>query len=288
MVTSEREREFYDAQYAQFLSLPDHALRLDRRVLEGNLENPAHPFYERRWLYRASMRAIEAEPLAGKQVLDYGCGPADFGTWMATEGAAVTLLDLSPAAIEVGLKRARASGVNVRGVAADASRLDMLGDAEFDLVFACAALHHTLKYPGAVEELARIMKPGARLVLCETWGGNPLLNRARKLHAAVIGESEEQGEDIILSRKVLRALDPYFGEVRVETRNLLAMGKRLLRGQFEKRWARSAVRGLERMDDVLLALAPVLKNWCGEAVISARRKQAAPSLATERIRRGGS
>lgn len=272
MVTSDREREFYDAQYAQFLALPDHALRLDRKVLEGNLENPSHPFYERRWLYRTSMRALEAEPLAGKQVLDYGCGPADFGIWMATEGARVTLLDLSPAAIEVGLKRAQASGVTVRGVAADASCLSMLGDAEFDLVFASAALHHTLKYPGAVEELARIMKPGARLVLCETWGGNPLLNTARKLHAALIREAAEQGEDIILSQAELRALDPYFFEVRVETRNLLAMGKRLLRGRFERRWARALVRTLERMDGALLALAPPLRNWCGEAVITARRK----------------
>ncbi len=271
-VTSDRERAFYDERYAQFLALPDHALRLDRRVLENNLENPAHPFYERRGLYRASMRALEAEPLAGKEVLDYGCGPADFGIWMATEGASVTLLDLSPAAIEVGLRRAQASGVMVRGVAADASCLRMLDDAQFDLVFACAALHHTLKYPGAVEELARIMKPGARLVLCETWGGNPLLNGARRLHAALRGEAEEQGEDIILSRKILRALDPFFGEVRVETRNLLAMGKRLLRGRFEKAWARAVARGLEGVDRVVLGMAPFLRNWCGEAVVTARRK----------------
>ena len=272
MVTSDREREFYDSRYTQFLALPDHALRLDRRVLEGNLKNPAHPFYERRGLYGASMRALEAEPLAGKAALDYGCGPADFGIWMATEGALVTLLDLSPAAIEVGLRRAEASGVRVRGVAADASSLQMFGDAEFDLVFACAALHHTLKYPGAVEELARIMKPGARLVLCETWGGNPLLNAARKLHAAAIGEAEEQGEDIIMSRKVLRALDPYFGDLRIEARNLLAMSKRLLRGRFEKALARGVVRVLERVDDVVLTVLPFLRNWCGEAVITARRK----------------
>jgi ubiquinone/menaquinone biosynthesis C-methylase UbiE len=272
VVTSDREREFYDGRYTPFLAVPDHALRLDRRVLEGNLDNPAHPFYERRWLYRTSMRALEAEPLAGRQVLDYGCGPADFGIWMATEGADVTLMDLSPAAIELGLRRAQASGVCVRGVAADASCLSMLGDGEFDMVFACAALHHTLKYAGAVEELARIMKPGARLVLCETWGGNPLLNTARKLHAALIGEAEEQGEEIIMSRKELRALDPYFGEVRVESRNLLAMGKRLLRGRFEKAWARAVVRGLERVDGALLAVAPPLRNWCGEAVITGRRK----------------
>jgi ubiquinone/menaquinone biosynthesis C-methylase UbiE len=92
-------------------------------------------------------RVLESEPLRGKRVLDYGCGPADFGLWMATEGASVTLLDISAAAIELGLKRAAASGVTVRGIAADAASLDILRDAEFDLVFACASLHHTMKYP---------------------------------------------------------------------------------------------------------------------------------------------
>jgi SAM-dependent methyltransferase len=246
-------------------------LRLDRRVLQGNLDNPAQPFYERRWLYRASMRALEAEPLPGLSVLDYGCGPADFGIWMATEGARVTLLDLSPAAIELGLKRARASGTTVRGIAADASHLPMLASREFDLVFACAALHHTLKYPGALEELARVMKPDARLVLCETWGGNPLLNVARKLKAAAAGEAEEQGEGIIFSRAHLRLLEPFFDRIEVETRNLLAMGKRLFRGRFESATARACVRVLERMDDGLLSIAPALHNWCGEAVITARR-----------------
>ncbi len=273
MITSDQERRFYDAQYSRFSALPDHALRIDRRVLTGNIENPAHPFYERRRLYRAAMQALEAEPVAGKKMLDYGCGPADFGLWLATEGAQVTLLDLSPAAIELGLKRARSSGVEVRGIAADASRLDMLGNGEFDLVFACAALHHTLKYPGALEELARIMKPGARLVLCETWGGNPLLGAARRLRARLAGEAEEQGEEIILSRRELQELDPLFDQLRTEPQNLLAMGKRCLRGRFESAWARGIVRTLEAMDSLLLTFAPPLRNWCGEAIITARRRE---------------
>jgi len=272
VITSDSEREFYDGRYAQFLRLPDHALRVDRTVLEASLANPAKPFYERRRLYRAAMRALEAEPLRGIKILDYGCGPADFGLWLATEGADVTLLDLSPAAIELALRRAHASAVAVRGIAADASRLIMLGDGEFDLVFACAALHHTLKYPGALEELARIMRPGARLVLAETWGGNPLLNAARKLRARVSGEAQEQGEGIIFSRRELRALDPYFEELRVDPMNLLAMGKRVLRGRFERSWARIAVHSLELIDGALLALAPPLRNWCGEAVVTGRRR----------------
>ncbi len=272
VITADRERDFYDRQYAQFLALPDHALRIDRTVLESNIEKPSNPFYERRLLYRATMRALESKPLRGKRVLDYGCGPADFGLWMATEGADVTLLDLSPAAIEVALQRAKASAVVVRGISADASELGMLEDAGFDLVFACAALHHTMKYPGAVEELARIMKPGARLVLCETWGGNPLLNASRKLRAFLAREEEEQGEDIILSRNELKALDPFFMDVRVDAMNLLAMGKRLLRGRFERAWARQTCAVLESIDSALLSIVPSLHNWCGEAVITGTRR----------------
>jgi ubiquinone/menaquinone biosynthesis C-methylase UbiE len=275
VIASSAERDFYDGHYAQFLKLPDHALRVDRKTLEAGFEDPAQPFYERRLLYRAAMRALEAEPLRGRRILDYGCGPADFGLWLAAEGAQVTLLDLSPAAIELALRRAHASTVAVRGIAADASRLDMFADGEFDLVFACAALHHTLKYPGALEELARIMRPGARLVLAETWGGNPLLNAARKLRARMAGEAEEQGEGIVFSRHELRELAPFFDDLRAEPVNLLAMAKRALRGRFDRPWAQLAMRTLESTDRVLLAVAPALGNWCGEAVVTGRRRASA-------------
>ena len=85
MIAASAERDFYDGHYAQFLKLPDHALRVDRKTLEAGFENPAQPFYERRLLYRAAMRALEAEPLRGRRILDYGCGPADFGLWLAAE-----------------------------------------------------------------------------------------------------------------------------------------------------------------------------------------------------------
>ena len=273
MITAAQEREFYDNQYRQFLALPDHELRLDRAVLEGNLSDPANPFYERRLLYRASMHALESEPFPGKRVLDYGCGPADFGVWMATEGAEVTLLDLSPLAIELGLKRARASGVTrrVKGVAADASKLDMFADAAFDLVFASASLHHTLKYPGAMEELVRVMRPGGRLVLCETWGGNPFLHHSRRLRASAQGEKPEQGESIILSDVEVALLSAHFSDIQILHLNLFAMAKRLFRGRQASAPVRTLLRSLEAVDRVLLSTIPALGNWCGEAVITARR-----------------
>jgi 2-polyprenyl-3-methyl-5-hydroxy-6-metoxy-1,4-benzoquinol methylase len=273
MITSDQERQFYDRQYLQFLAYPDEALRVNRNLLEEDIEDPEKPSYERRRLYRRTLRELETEPLAGRKILDYGCGPGDFGLWMACRGADVTLLDLSPAAIELVLRRAKVSGLQVRGIAADASRLDMFRDGEFDLVFACAALHHTLKYAGAAEELARVMKPGTRLVLCETWGGNPLLNAVRRLHWKMAGAGEDDGEDILMSREELRALDPFFENMRIEPLNLLAMGKRLLRGRFHHAPARAMLFALEAADRGILALAPPLRNWCGEAVITAQRRR---------------
>ena len=270
---AERERLFYERRYEPLLAAPPGAQRVDRQVLLGNCANPRHPFYERRELYLATIQALLEEPLAGPRVLDYGCGPADFGVWLATEGAEVTLLDIAPKAIELGMLRAEASGVGgrVRGLAADASRLPQLETASFDLVFASAALHHTLKYPGAVEELARVMRPGGRLVLCETWGENPALQVARRLRAMVTREEEDQGEEIVLTRRELRRLEPWFGEWRIETFHLLAMGKRLLRGRLERAWAQRVVRILKVTDRAILSVLPALRWWCGEALIVARR-----------------
>lgn len=273
MTEAEREKAFYDRQYQPLMSAPDHAQRIDRRTLYGNCEDPRHPFFERRRLYEATMRALLEVPLPGLRVLDYGCGPADFGVWMATEGAEVTLLDISQAAVDLGMLRAAASGVSsrVRGVAADASRLPQLADASFDLVFACASLHHTMKYEGAVGELARVVRPGGRLVLCETWGENPLLSLARRVRAWLAGEEEDQGEEIVLSRRELSRLEPWFEDWRIENFHLLAMAKRLLRGRFQARSARAALSLLEKADRAMTGAVPPLRWWCGEALIIARR-----------------
>lgn len=272
-ITADQERRFYDHNYSRFLDLPDHALAVRREVLEASFSDPSQTGYERRRLYGAAMAELTAEPLTGKRALDYGCGPSDWGVWMATEGAHVTLLDLSPASIELGLRRARASGVaeRVRGVAHDASNLSCFRDGEFDLVFANAALHHTLKYPRALAELVRVIAPRGRLVLAEMYGNNPILNAARRLRARLAHEPEDQGEEIILSDAEIGLLRSRFQRVDVTPMNLLAMGKRLLRGRFERPWARALVTALERTDAVLLTVFPFARRYCGETLIVAMK-----------------
>lgn len=272
-ITADQERQFYDDVYSRFLSAPDHELALDRATLLKDLNNPRHPSWERRRLHLLVFKRLLSEPVHGLRVLDYGCGTGDWGLMLATEGADVTLLDLSPKAVELGLRRARASGVaeRVSGAARDASDLSCFRDGEFDLVYASAALHHTLKYAGALEELVRVIRPGGRLVLAETWGNNPVLMIARQMRAKLAHEAEEQGEEIVLNDAEVERLRRHFRDVRVFPLNLTAMGKRFLRGRFANPLARGAVYALEAADKALLTVAPPLRRYCGEAMIIALR-----------------
>ena len=270
-ITADQEREFYDGMYSRFLHLPDHQLAINRQVLERDLSNPAHPIYERRRLYRKILRILlDQKP---RSVLDYGCGPGDWGLLLAVEGARVTFLDLSPVAIQLVLRRAAASGVadRARGVARDASDLSCFADGEFDLIYGSAALHHTLKYAHALDELLRVLRPGGLLILAETYGNNPILNFARRLRWRLSGEPEEAGEEILLSATEIDALRRRMASVEVMPLNLLAMAKRFFRGHFTNRAVRGIVACLESADRVLLAIAPFLRRYCGEVVIVARR-----------------
>lgn len=113
-------------------------------------------------LAEAVKAALSAEQLPGKRVVDFGCGDGETGIWMALEGAEVYLLDFQRASVDAALERARAAGVarRVRGIVADSDRLDMFADSGFDLVFL-----RTIPSTTMLAEIARAMKPAARLVL---------------------------------------------------------------------------------------------------------------------------
>ncbi len=272
-ITSAEEQQFYDSTYAVHLHTSDDNLRTNRESILRDLSEPGGAFYERRKLYSAVLGALLAEPLAGRVVLDYGCGVGEWGVLMATEGARATLLDLSPVAIQIGLRRAAANGVadRVRGFARDASDLNCFADSEFDLIYASAALHHTLKYANALNELLRILRPGGKLILAETYGNNPILNGMRRLRWRLSRQPDEAGEEILLGDRELDLLRGHFSRLVVTPMNLLAMAKRLFRGRFESRAVRATIGCLELVDSLLLNLFPSLGRYCGEVLVVAEK-----------------
>jgi SAM-dependent methyltransferase len=272
-ITARQEQQFYDSEYARYRGVPDHALRTNRESILRDLRQPAGAFYERRKLHGAVLDQLLSKPLAGRVALDYGCGLGEWGVLMATEGACVTLLDLSPVAIEVGLRRAAANGVaeRVRGVARDAADLSCFASGEFDLIYAGAALHHTLKYPNALAELVRVLRPGGKLILAETYGNNRLLNWLRRARWRLSGQPDEAGEEVILSDRELDLLRARFSRLEITPMNLLAMAKRMFRGHFESATVRRVLELLEAADERLLNFMPALKRHCGEVLVVAEK-----------------
>jgi len=118
---------------------------------------------DRRW------RALTREalgPRPGERVLDLAAGTAVSTVELARSGAWCVAADFSLGMLRAGAHR------EVPKVAADALRLPF-GDAAFDAVTISFGLRNVADTHTALAELARVTRPGGRLVVCEfarpTW-----------------------------------------------------------------------------------------------------------------------
>ena len=199
--------------------------------------------------------------LHGKRVLDYGCGHGMAAVVLARRGACVTGFDLSPGYIAEARQRALANDLAIEFLQADAEQLPF-DDQSFDAVWGCAILHH-LDLKRAGQELQRVLRPGGVAVFCEPWGGNPILNLARK-RIPYPGKERTPDERPLRSGD-LAPLRTIFSSVEVRGYQLLGMFRRILRRQ-----PRSGNR-LDQWDAVLLRRFPFLEKWCRYVVLTLRR-----------------
>src|SRR5438874_804632 len=208
-----RERDFHDQQArarALTFAHEPHRLRFsDADYLDH--ETWVRPAFDR------------LGDVRGKHVLDWGCGHGMAAIVLARGDAAVTACDLSAGYIAEARARARANGVAIRCLDADAQRLPF-GDHSFDDVWGHAILHH-LDVRMAARELRRVLRPGGVAVLCEPWGGNPLLRAARRW--LPYPGKERTPDEEPLRPAHLWQLRAVFGSVEVEGHQLLAMVRRV-------------------------------------------------------------
>lgn len=105
-------------------------------------------------------------PISGKRVLDVGCGDGVLSIRLAQEGAEVTGLDSDPRMLEAARRRAVDADVPVALVAGRAESLPF-PDATFEVVVAVTVLCFVPEPLEAVAEMARVLRPGGRLVIGE-------------------------------------------------------------------------------------------------------------------------
>jgi 2-polyprenyl-6-hydroxyphenyl methylase / 3-demethylubiquinone-9 3-methyltransferase len=112
-------------------------------------------------------------PLAGKRVLDIGCGGGILSDSMARKGAEVTGIDLSSKALKVAQLHALEAGtknVSYREVSAEALAQEQ--PATFDVVTCMEMLEHVPDPSSVVRACATLVKPGG-WVFFSTINRNP-------------------------------------------------------------------------------------------------------------------
>lgn len=112
---------------------------------------------DRHWR-RAATSALQVSP--GNTVLDLAAGTAVSTVELARSGAWCLAADFSVGMLHAGSRRP------VPKVAADATRLPF-ADAVFDAVTISFGLRNVVDHIAGLREMARVTRPGGRLVVCE-------------------------------------------------------------------------------------------------------------------------
>jgi demethylmenaquinone methyltransferase/2-methoxy-6-polyprenyl-1,4-benzoquinol methylase len=125
-----------------------------------DLTNSVLSFGQDRGWRRATRAALGLRP--GERVLDVGAGTGVSTEELSRSGAYAVGADISVGMLTVG----RVAGRTVPLLAGDATRLPF-ADGTFDAVTISFALRNVQDSDAALHELARVTRPGGRLVVCE-------------------------------------------------------------------------------------------------------------------------
>lgn len=106
--------------------------------------------------------------LAGRRVLEVGCGSAPCARWLVSEGASAVGLDLSAAMLRYATAANAATGIGVPLVRGNAERLPFTG-GHFDLACsAFGAVPFVADVAALFGEVARVLRPNGRWVFSVT------------------------------------------------------------------------------------------------------------------------
>ena len=124
----------------------------------------------------------------GLDVVELGCGTADFGSWLARRGARVAGVDPTPAQLATARRMMQETGLEFPLVEAPAEEVP-LPDASFDLAvseYGACLWADPYKW---VPEASRLLRPGGRLIF--------LLNGTLVYLCAPPGEEEMVGTTLL-------------------------------------------------------------------------------------------
>ena len=140
--------------------------------------------------------------VAGKDVLELGCGTAYFSAWLAKRGARPVGLDITPAQLETARRLQRETGLEFPLVEADAAEVPLPGES-FDLVLSEYGASIWVDPYRWIPEAARLLRPGGELVF--------LCNSTLALLCTGDGQDDVVGEMLVRPQFGMHRFDQWEG-----------------------------------------------------------------------------
>jgi demethylmenaquinone methyltransferase/2-methoxy-6-polyprenyl-1,4-benzoquinol methylase len=155
--------EFYAPGDQRAAKVNDLFARIARRY---DFLNDLQSFGLHRSWKRRMVDLAQIKP--GNKALDLCCGTGDITFALAKRGADATGLDFSPQMLEVAAQRqlAGAKAPNLRFIQGDAQQLPY-PENSFDVVTVGYGLRNLTSWEQGVDEMYRVAKPGARLIVLD-------------------------------------------------------------------------------------------------------------------------
>ncbi len=128
----------------------------------ARIDTKAHnAYYER----PATLSLIGS--VAGKRVLDAGCGVGKYAELLIDAGADVVAMDSNARMLEMARRRLKSRPVTLIQANLE-RRLDFLADASFDLVVCALVLDYVYDWHQVFTEFSRVLKPRGEVVFSVT------------------------------------------------------------------------------------------------------------------------
>ena len=112
-------------------------------------------------IYHVKLIRQDLGALAGRRVLDVGCGKGRFARILHDQEPAAAIFGL-----DLSIEMLRFAPAGVRVCAGSMTELPFAG-ATFDAAYATESLEHAVEIDKAISEICRVVKPGGRIVIID-------------------------------------------------------------------------------------------------------------------------
>lgn len=154
---------------------PDETLRVTPDTFARYAHPPADTAYPLEFAYH------QLGDVAGKRIVDFGCGSGANTALLAHRGAHVWAIDISEDLLRLGQRRLAVSGRPGEATFIAGSAHDLpFPDNSIDVVFGIAILHH-LDLDLVSREVRRVLKPGGRAIFQEPVRNSAVIRFLRSL-----------------------------------------------------------------------------------------------------------